>query len=75
MLVLRGPLWDIYVIVTLALAGGVARTVYTHQNLRREGDEGRRRDARGASAQLARRDRPWSAREVGAFYTRACLRL
>ena len=64
---LRGPVWDIYVIVTLALAGGVARTVYLHPNLRREGDEGRRRDARGASAQLAWRDRPWSAREVVAF--------
>ena len=65
MLVLRGPLWDIYVIVTLALAGGVARTVYTHPNIRRAGDEGRRRGARRASAQLARRDGPWSAREVG----------
>jgi hypothetical protein len=67
MLVLRGPLWDIYVIVTLALAGGVARTVYTDPNIRRAGDEGPRRDARGASAQLARRDGPWSAREVGVF--------
>ena len=67
MLVLLGPLWDIYVIVTLALAGGVARTVYTHPNIRRAGDEGRRRDARGASAQLARHDGPWSAREVGVF--------
>jgi len=55
------------VIVTLALAGGVARTVYTHPNIRRAGDEGPRRDARGASAQLARRDGPWSAREVGVF--------
>ena len=67
MLVLRGPLWDTYVIVTLALAGGVARTVYTHPNIRRAGDEGPRRDARGASAQLARRDGPPSAREVGVF--------
>jgi hypothetical protein len=55
------------VIVTLALAGGVARAVYTHPNIRRADDEGRRRDARGASAQPARRDGPWSAREVGVF--------
>jgi hypothetical protein len=67
MLVLRGPLWDTYVIVTLALAGGVARTVYTDPLIRRAGDEGLRRDARGASAQLARRDGPPSAREVGVF--------
>jgi len=55
------------VIVTLALAGGVARTVYTDPLIRRAGDEGPRRDARGASAQLARRDGPPSAREVGVF--------
>ena len=67
MLVLRGALWDTYVIVTLALAGGVARTVYTDPLIRRAGDEGLRRDARGASAQLARRDGPPSAREVGVF--------
>ena len=67
MLVLRGPLWDTYVIVTLALAGGVARTVYTDPLIRRAGAECLRRDARGASAQLARRDGPPSAREVGVF--------
>ena len=67
MLVLRGALWDTYVIVTLALAGGVARTVYTDPLIRRAGAECLRRDARGASAQLARRDGPPSAREVGVF--------
>ena len=63
---LRGPVWNIYVIVTLALAGGAARTVYLHPVSEGKVDEGRRRAARGGSAQPAWRDGPWCAREVAA---------
>jgi len=63
---LRGPVWNIYVIVTLALAGGAARTVYLHPISEGKVDEGRRRAARGGSAQPAWRDGPWCAREVAA---------
>ena len=53
---------------TCAGGWGCEDRIYsTDPLIRRAGDEGLRRDARGASAQLARRDGPPSAREVGVF--------